>query len=126
MRFSLAVAVVLVFFSMSGFAQQNNTFRVKKSPPEKAPKQAAPIGKAAGGDASSANAKDLQSLERETAKSSGPSPSAAKGTLPLKPIKDQANPPINFGGTGGGKKTVGMINQGSDPYRGRLREKYSH
>jgi hypothetical protein len=127
MRVWLAVAVILVVMSSSGFAQQKNTFKVKTSPSEKAPKQAAPIGKTAGANTSSAaNAKDLQSLERQTAKSSAPSPSAAKGTPPLKPAKDQANKPINFGGTGGGKKNAGMINQGSDPYKGRLREKYSH
>ncbi|HYW39437.1 MAG TPA: hypothetical protein VE957_15085 [Terriglobales bacterium] len=129
MRFLLAVAVVLVGISISGLAQQNNTFKVKRSAPEKAPRSV-PIGKTASpANGSAANSKDLQTLERQTVKSSAPSRSAGKRTpgtaSALKPVKDKPNPPINFGGTGGGKR-AGLTKQGADPYKGRLKEKQAH
>jgi hypothetical protein len=128
MRFSLAVAVVLVGFSVSGLAQQQDTFRVKRSAPAKAAKKtSAPTGKTAGSPAtaSASASKDLQNLERQTVKSSVPSRSAGKRTPALKPAKDKPNPPINFGGTGGGK-SAGLTKQGSNPYKGRLRQKHAH
>jgi len=129
MRFLLAVAVVLVGISVSGLAQQNNTFRVKHSAPEKAPKKSAPIGKTtvSPGTATAANSKDLQNLERQSVKASAPSRSAGKrpGTASaLKPVKDQPNPPINFGRTGGGK-SAGLAKQ-PDPYKGRVKQKHGH
>lgn len=129
MRFSWAVVVALVGISVSGLAQQN-TIKVKPSAPEKAQKRSAPIGKTAGpATGSTASSKDLQALERQTAKTSAPSRSAGKrtpGKTPaLKPIKDKPNPPINFGGTRGGKG-AGSAKPGSDPYAGRLREKGAH
>jgi hypothetical protein len=129
MRFSLAVAVVLLGISVSGLAQQNNTIKVKRSAPEKAPKKSAPIGTIASpATASGANAKQLQSLERQSARGSATSRSAQKRTAGtsagLKPVKDRPNPPINFGQTGGGKN-AGTLNQGANPYKGRLRQKRS-
>jgi len=134
MRFSLAVAVVVVSLGVSGLAQQNKPFKVKHSPPEKTPKSSVPIGKTAGPAASSsANAKDLQTLERQTAKTSAPARSAAKKTpakapaksSALKPVKDKPNPPINFSGASGGKTRGTNAAQSSNPYRGRLRQKHS-
>jgi len=136
MRFSLAVAVVLASMSVSGWAQQsgNGTSRVKPShSAAKAPKKmSAPIGKTASpATASTANAKDLQTLERQAAKSSAPSRSAGKRTPGMAPAlkpakeKDKPNPPINFHGTGG-SKSPGMTNQGTNPYKGRLRQKHAH
>ncbi|MGD1215592.1 MAG: hypothetical protein ABR861_11460 [Terriglobales bacterium] len=130
MRFSLAVGVVLVGISVSGLAQQNNTFKVKRSAPEKATKSSVPIGKTAGpATASAANSKDLQTLEHQTVKASAPSRSAGKRTTgtasALKPVKEKPNPPINFGGTGGGK-SAGSTKQGSNPYAGRLKQKGAH
>ena len=125
MRFSLAVAVVLAGISVSGLAQQ--TFRVKRQPPEKAARKSAPVGKTASPVASNATSKELQTLERETAKTSASSRSAGKRTgtsSALKPVKDKSNPPINFGGTGGGKGG-GTTNQGSNPYKGRLKQKHA-
>lgn len=129
MRFSWMTLVALVGISVSGLAQQNNTFRVKRSAPEKAPKQAAPIAKTAGpASSSAATSKDLNNIEHQTAKASAPSKSAGKRTPgsagALKPIKDKPNPPIKFGGAGGGK-SPGMTNQGSNPYKGRLRQKHA-
>lgn len=124
MKFSWAVAVVVLGMSLAGWAQQNGTFKVKKTPADKPPRSV-PITKSAGPSASSANAKSLQSVERESARSV-PAHSAAKktGTTTLKPVKDKPNPPINFGGTGGGKQ-VGMVNQGPNPYKGRLKQKHA-
>ena len=74
MRFSLAVAVVLAGISVSGLAQQNNTIKVKPAAPEKPPRSTVPVGKTTGAaSSSSANSKDLQTLERQTARSAGPS-----------------------------------------------------
>jgi hypothetical protein len=130
MRFSLAVAVVLVGISASGFAQQNNTYKVKRSAPPKAAKKSAPIGTTASpATAAGANSKELQTLERQSAKGSAPSRSAKNRTpgtsAALKPIKDKPNPPINFATTGGGKN-AGMTNQGANPYKGRLKQKHPH
>src|SRR3984893_18659233 len=103
-RFSLAVAIVLAGISVSGLAQE--TYKVKRSAPEKAPRKSAPIGKTATPVASNGTSKQLQTLERETAKTSASSRSAGKkaGTgSALKPVKDKSNPPIKFGGSGVGK-----------------------
>ena len=121
MRFSLAVAVVLAGIGVSGLAQENNTFKVKRAAPEKAAKPiSAPIGKTA-----SPNSKDLQDLERQTAKASAPPRSAGQRTAPaLKPVKDKPNPPINFGETGGGK-TPRMTNPGANTQKTRVRQKHT-
>jgi hypothetical protein len=122
----LVIVVVLLGFCVIGSAQQTDTFKVKKLPPEKAPRTIVPTGKAAGSaTASSANAKDLQTLEHQTAHTTKPTGStSSKKTGPaLKPVKDKPNPPINFGGTSA--KSTGMTNQSSNPYRGRLRQKHS-
>jgi len=123
MRFSLAVAVVLVGISVSGLAQQ--TFKAKRSAPEKEPRKSAPIGKTASPVSSNATSKELQTLERQTAKTSASSRSAGKRTgSAIKPIRDKSNPPISFGGTGGGKgaRTGG---QSTNPYKGRLKQKHA-
>jgi len=133
MRFSLAVVVVFVGIGVSGLAQQNNTFKVKHPAPEKAPKASVPMGKAAApATPSSANAKNLQAIEHQTAKttaSSGsagkPSGSAGKKPPALKPVKDKPNPPINFSGTGSGK-SAGTANPGSNSHKGRVRQKHTH
>jgi hypothetical protein len=123
MRFSLAVAVVVVGMSLSGWAQQN-TFKVKPAP-TKAPKSA-PIGKtAASPTASTSASKELQNVERQSAKppasARSAGPRTGKGPA-LKPARNKPNPPINFNGTGGGKGAR-STNRGSDPYKGRLKEK---
>jgi hypothetical protein len=104
----------------------NNTFRVKRSVPEKVPKKTAPISSKSATPPAGAS-KDLQALEHQTAKTTTPSRSASKkapGTSSaLKPVRDKPNPAINFGGQGG--KSVGMSNQGANPYRGRLRQKHA-
>jgi len=130
MRISLAVVVVVASVSVGSLAQQSQTFKVKHSATEKAPKSSVPIAKTAGpATASAANAKDLQALEHQTARASAPARSGAKRTpgkaSALKPVKEKPNPPINFGGSGGGKN-AGMVNQGANPYKGRLKQKHAH
>jgi hypothetical protein len=125
MRFSLAVAVVVAGISVSGLAQQS--FRVKRSAPEKAARKSAPVGKTASPVASNSSSKELQNLERQTAKTSASSRSAGKRTgtgSALKPVKNKSNPPINFGGAGGGK-SGGTGSQSSNPYKGRLKQKHA-
>jgi hypothetical protein len=130
MRVLLAAAVLLMGISVSGLAQQSGTFKVKRSAPAKEKeKKSAPIavGKTAGpGTASASNSKDLQAVERETAKTPASSRTTGKKTGPaLKPVKDKPNPPINFGGNGGAKGP-GTVTQGSNPYKGRVKQKHSH
>jgi hypothetical protein len=123
MKFSLAVAIILAGISVSGLAQQ--TFKVKSSAPEKAARKSAPIGKTASPVATNANSKELQALEHQTAKTSASSGSAAKKTgtgSALKPAKEKPNPPINFGGSGGGKG-AGTAKKSGNPYQGRLKQK---
>ncbi len=133
MRFSLAVVVVVMGIGASGLAQMsqqtnnNGVLRVKPSPPEKAPRSIAPkMAKPA--TSSSANAKDLQTLEhqggRVAAATSRPSGTTkpAKASA-LKPVKDKPTPPINFTGTNINKTRP---SQGSDPFKGRVRQKSYH
>jgi hypothetical protein len=125
MRFSLVVALLLVGISASGVAEEK--FKVKHTPPDKtAKKTTAPMGKSASvGTSTAANSKDLQALEHQTAKSSMPRTAGKKsaGAASVKPIKDKPNPPINLG-SGGGASGGGSGRQGSNPYKGRLKQKY--
>ncbi len=125
MRFSLAVAVVLAGISVSGLAQQ--TFKVKRAP-EKAARKSAPVGKTASPVASNSTSKELQTLERQTAKTSASSRTTGKRTpgtgSGLKPVRDKSNPPINFGGSGVGK-SAGTGGQSTNPYKGRLKQKHA-
>lgn len=124
MRFSLAVAVVLAGMSLSGWAQQNNTFKVKNTP-AKAPKRAYSGKTTTGPTASTSTSKELQSVERQSAKSTTARPAGTTRKGPaLKSARSKPNPPINFGGTGGGQNAG--TNRGSNPYKGRLRQKGHH
>ena len=123
----LAVAIVVAGISLSGIAQEKSTFRAKHSPPEKAAKPIPlPAGKSATvGTSAAANSKDLQTLERQTAKSSG-APHATGTKMPktagVKPIRDKSDPPIKVGSTG---NASGLNHQGANPYKGRLKQKYN-
>jgi hypothetical protein len=103
MRFSLAVAVVLAAISASGWAQQDQ-FKVKSSTPVEKKAAPLPVGKTAGSGTADANAKNLQALEHETAKTYGRSGSVAKKAAPpLKPLRSESNPPISFSSSGSAK-----------------------
>jgi hypothetical protein len=122
MRFPLAVAVV-VSISFGGFAQQNNS-KVRPSAPETALKSSALPDKMPA-TSTATNANQLKAIEHQTAQTAA-APSPAKKTpikaFALKPLKDKPNPPINFGGTSGGK-TLGTTSHGSGTYSGRLKQK---
>jgi len=126
MRFSLAVAVILMGASVSGLAQKN-TYDTKPSNPQHGAKQSAilPARKGGVGSSSAANARDLQAVQRQAATNSrAASVSASKASssaAKVTPIKDKSNPPINFG-AGGSAKSSGLTNQGSDPYKGRVKQ----
>jgi cytoskeletal protein RodZ len=122
MRFSLAVAVVLAGISVSGWAQQNNQFKVRATH-EKPAKQSAPLTKAssAGNTNASADAKALQNVERQSAKGTGHAAGTKKDPA-LKPVKEKSDPPMNFNGSGGGVKGAGRGAQGN-PLKGRLKQK---
>jgi len=121
MRFWLAVAIVSVGMSVSGWAQQKNQFKVRATH-EKPAKQAAPLTKATSGGntAASADAKALQNVERQSAKGTGRA-APGKKVPALKPVKDKPDPPMNFNGAGGGVKGGGR--GAPNPYKGRLKQK---
>ncbi len=128
MRFSMAVGIVLVGISVNGLAQQKSTVKVKPTHPEaKAPKSNVPIGKTTGGAAGMSVTKDLQNVERQSAKSAASKTVGKKSTRTVpapKLARDKPSPPINFGGNGG--KRAGSTNQAANPYKARLRQKHSH
>ena len=135
MKSSLATAVVLLGFSVGAFGQNSAPYgstphKVKPTAPQKSAKSSAivPAGKSAGaGSASAANAKNLQALEHQTAKTSAPRSAGKKGPgagAAIKPVKNKPNAPINFGGSGG--KGGLSSNGSSNPHRGRLKQKGSH
>jgi hypothetical protein len=126
MRFLRVILALVLGISISGWAQKNNTFKVK-STPEKAPRQSAPMGKtgASNNTAAANNAKNLQSIERANTKvpassRTGNKAAGKNATAGLKPVKDK-NPPINV--NNGGSRGTGLINKGSNPLQGRLKQK---
>jgi hypothetical protein len=134
MKSSFVAAIVLLGLCVGAFAQSgayNNSspYKVKRSTPQKAPKSSVvvPVGKSAGtGSASSTNAKDLQGIEHQTAKTSAQRSGGKKapGSAAIKPVKEKPAPPINFNGTGA--KSAGTTNRAANPYGGRLKQKSSH
>lgn len=126
MKLSLLTAVAVVgVITSTGVSAQNTTFKVKSATTEKAPRSTVAVPEKMPGTGTSAG-KSLESIERESAKSIAPSQSSAgkkTGTASaVRPIKEESNPPINFTGKSQAKQG-GMINQGPNPYKGRLKEK---
>ncbi len=125
MRFLWAVAVLVAGLSVSGLAQQA-PYKVKPSHTDKPAKSSAPVGKTTGvGSASAENAKSLQNIEHQSGKGSTSSRGPGKKSAALKPVKDKPNPPMNFGSSSGVKGS-GKATQGSNAYKGRLRQKGGH
>jgi hypothetical protein len=128
MRFAV-LAVLILSLSVSTLAQQSSSYKVKRTAPQqRAAKSSvmAPAGKSSGsGTATASNAKELQMIEHQTAKTSGPahpvSTKAPKAAGAIKPVQDKPNPPMNFNGTGG--KNSGLTNRSANPYKGRLKQK---
>jgi hypothetical protein len=71
---------------------------------------------------------NLRRLEQQSTKlSAPPRVKRTPGTAAfLKAKKEKPNPPINFSGSGNGVKGPGTTNRGTNPYRGRLRQKGSN
>ncbi len=123
----LAVAILIAGMSLNGMAQETNTYKSKHPAPGKAAKPApVPVGKSATvGTSSANNSKDLQTLERQTARTSvAPHTAGTKmpKTAAVKPIKDKSDPPIKVGNAGNAN---GLNHQSSNPYKGRLKQKYN-
>ena len=123
MRFSLMIAAILLGISATGVAQNNKATRVKPASPEvKGEHKAMSAEKVPA--TSAAASRDLRNLERQNARARPvrhTQTQAKKQSVALKPQKARANPPINFGKT---QAKVGGVDQGSNPYKGRLRQKH--
>jgi hypothetical protein len=130
MRFiSVATLIFGLSLSVCSLAQQTSSYKVKRSDPQqKVPRSSvvAPAGKSSGsGTATANNAKDLQMIEHQTAKTTGPShpvkTNTPKAARAIKPVQDKPTPPMNFNGTG--SKNGGLTNRSPNPYKGRLKQK---
>lgn len=128
MKGSLILALGLSMVTSGIFAQKSQTYHPKKAPHavERKPAKIAPMTKAPG--ASADTGKDLRRIEQQSAKTpatmktpAAKKPAASDGLLKQKPA-----PPIKATGGGAmGTNTKGFsgANQGTNPYRGRLRQK---
>jgi hypothetical protein len=131
MRYRFMLAAAIVGVGLSGAAQQpakplkvkpSSEFKVKDQSNEgKHAGSSAPVVRARG----SASPRDLQGIERESAKGSASRSSKRVPAALLKPEKDRPNPKIDFKGSSG-VKNAGLTNKGSNPYKGRLKQKGSH
>ena len=124
MRFWLAVMAVVVGISVSGVAQtQPKQFKPKPSSADTAPKSM-PSVKAPAATSASSTSKELRAVERETPKGTGSAHTGKKAAKPVavKQQKDR-NPPMNFGGKGGGGGSGVAMTKQSSPYKGRLKQK---
>ena len=123
MRFLLIVGAIALSICGSGAAQNSKGFRVKPTSPEvKGEHKSMPAEKIPA--PSKATSRDLKDLERQTAKTKPihrTQTQTRKQSVALKPQKQRANPPINFGKS---QTKVGGVDQGSNPYKGRLRQKH--
>ena len=84
-------------------------------------------------NATADTAKDLRRIEQQSGKPLNIKPAGTKAgsgsAAAFKPDKQKATPPItanNSGGMGTNMKGTGAVNQGKNPYKGRLRQKGTH
>jgi hypothetical protein len=132
MRLWFQAGFLVAILALAGLAgAQSAPFRVKPSDvdsgvkdPSKELKATRTIPVATPRSNASSTAKDLQSIEHETAKATG-SPSTKKtSTAAFKPQKDASNPKINIKGSGESKSVPTRV--ATDSYKGRLKQKGSH
>ena len=131
-RVPVILGVVLALATSAAFAQQPQTSHVKKyrSQTTKKSSNLAPMPKAPNATADAA--KDLHRIEQQSAKPLTIKPAGTKagaGSAAFKPERPKPTPPItatNSGGMGTNMKGTGAINQGKNPYKGRLRQKGTH
>ena len=128
MRFWFNLAAVVVGVGLTGLAQDTpkqfhakptGEFKVKEQVKE--PKEeithsttSPPSGK---GESSE---RQLQKIEQQKVKAT-PHPKKVPAAA-MKADRDKPNPKINFGG-GTGTKNASLNNQGTNPYKGRLKQK---
>jgi len=129
MRYWLNLGFLTAFLVLAGLAgAQSAPFRVRPSDidsevkdPSKEIKETRTAVTTLKSNASSA-AKDLQGIERQTAKTTASA--SPKKPASLKPQKETANPKINIKGTGG--PNGGTTRVSTNSYKGRLKQKGSH
>jgi hypothetical protein len=122
MRHWLILGFVLAVVTATVSAQASTTPRVKHSPAERT--HSAKSVAVAKAPPTSSDA-TLKRLEQQSSKvTAAPRAKRTPGAAGLKPDKPKATPPINFSGSGA--KGAGMTNQGTNPYKGRLRQKGAH
>ena len=103
-------------------AAQDARPRVKHFPDTTRPTKSVVVGKTPPSPTPEAN---LRQLEQQSIKVSAPPKvkrTPATAALP-RTEKEKPNPPINFSGSSNGAKSPGTTNLGTNPYRGRLRQK---
>jgi len=122
MRHWLILGFVLAVVTATCSAQANPRPRVKHS---QAGRTHSAKSVVAGKSPSSSSSAELQRLEQQSAKvSAPPKVKRTPGTAGLKAEKQKPTPPIRF--SGNGAKGPGTTNQGTNPYKGRLRQKGAH
>jgi hypothetical protein len=131
MRLSFQSALLALILGSTAFAgAQSAPFRVKPSDidstikdPGKEIKETHNVTPAQR-PKSSGTSRDLQSLERQTAKTSGTSQTKKTSGASFKPEKDTAAPKINIKGSGEGK-SGSQTRVATNSYKGRLKQKGS-
>jgi hypothetical protein len=124
MKSLLSAAVLILALSVSALAQQKEpTFYKGKHSTTEKPAKSTSIAPPMKGTAESANSRDLNLAEHQTAKAIGPSHQPKPKAPVVKTVKDKPDPPMVFNGTG--SKATGSLTQSANPYRGRLKQKNS-
>jgi hypothetical protein len=125
MRRLLVLGVGLAVLAATCSAQDTPAPRAKHFHERTKPPKGVPVGKTPTSATPEAN---LRRLEQQATKLSAPQKARrAPGKSPLlKTEKEKPTPPIRFSGSNNGAKGPGTTTQGTNPYRGRLRQKGSH
>jgi hypothetical protein len=74
----------------------------------------------------SATAKDLQSIERQTAKANAPAPTSKRTSNAFSKTEKDSNPKINIKGSGEPKTGSSQTRVATSTYKGRLKQKGPH
>jgi hypothetical protein len=124
MRHWLIVGFVLALMTATCAAQASPTPRVKHFPPERPHTAKRVVVAKTPPSSSDATLKRLE--QQESAKfSASPKAKRTPGAAAFKPEKQKPAPKINFSGSNAAKGP-GTTNQGTNPYKGRLRQKGAH
>lgn len=124
MKFSLFLALALAGSGLTVSAQEHHVAKAKPSH-DKATKAKNTAVKLKTPNPSASTARQLHQIEQQSKRSTGThKPAARRAKVATVKADRKPNPPIRFGGSGGGHGS--MTNQGTNPYKGRLRQKGSH